>query len=167
MGVVRGVGMGLGLVMVSGCASMQAGKGMERMQTQVQLLDDRVTQLERSITRLPSSDVSMAEASFAPTSAESEASLATPAASAASASSSSLIKPATREIQQALKNAGFYQGAIDGKVGPRTKEAVREFQRINGLKVDGVVGKQTWAKLSAYTNLATTSGELSAAENLK
>jgi peptidoglycan hydrolase-like protein with peptidoglycan-binding domain len=77
------------------------------------------------------------------------------------------IKPTTREMQQALKNAGFYQGAVDGKRGPLTKEAIREFQRVNGLKVDGVVGKQTWSKLSAYADLSSASGELNAAESLK
>ncbi len=60
----------------------------------------------------------------------------------------------TREIQQALKSAGFYQGAVDGKMGPKTRQAVREFQRVHGLKDDGKVGKQTWAKLAAYVNMA-------------
>jgi peptidoglycan hydrolase-like protein with peptidoglycan-binding domain len=55
-----------------------------------------------------------------------------------------------RDIQKALKNAGFYAGAIDGKVGPKTKEAVREFQKAKGLKVDGRVGPKTWAELEKY-----------------
>ena len=73
-----------------------------------------------------------------------------------------------KEIQEALKNAGFYQGAVDGKMGSITREAIREFQRVHGLTDDGVVGKQTWAKLRPYTDLsASESGELSAAEVLK
>ncbi|MFA4991693.1 MAG: peptidoglycan-binding domain-containing protein [Candidatus Omnitrophota bacterium] len=47
-------------------------------------------------------------------------------------------------IQTALNNAGFYEGAIDGKMGPNTKRAVRDFQRANGLEPDGVVGSRTW-----------------------
>lgn len=33
---------------------------------------------------------------------------------------------------------------IDGDFGPTTAQAVREFQRVNGLAVDGVVGERTW-----------------------
>jgi peptidoglycan hydrolase-like protein with peptidoglycan-binding domain len=35
----------------------------------------------------------------------------------------------------------------DGKFGPGTQKAVRQFQTDKGLGVDGVVGRQTWAKL--------------------
>jgi len=55
-----------------------------------------------------------------------------------------------RQIQAALKNAGYYKGTIDGKIGPKTKEAVRSFQKAKGLKVDGVVGKRTARKLAEY-----------------
>ena len=55
-----------------------------------------------------------------------------------------------RDIQKALKAAGFYVGAIDGKIGPRTKRAVEEFQKAKGLKVDGKVGPKTWAELEKY-----------------
>jgi len=48
-----------------------------------------------------------------------------------------------KEIQLALKNAGFYNGTIDGKIGKNTKKAIREFQRTNGLKADGIVGPKT------------------------
>ena len=55
-----------------------------------------------------------------------------------------------KDMQTALKNAGFYTGTIDGKIGPRTKKAVEEFQRAKGLKVDGKVGQKTWAELEKY-----------------
>lgn len=53
-------------------------------------------------------------------------------------------------IQTALKKAGYYQGAVDGKVGSRTKQAIRDFQRDNGLEPDGVCGRQTWARLQSF-----------------
>jgi murein L,D-transpeptidase YcbB/YkuD len=58
----------------------------------------------------------------------------------------------TREqkIQTALKNAGLYQGAIDGKIGPGSKRAIQEFQTAHNLKADGKVGPLTWAALEAY-----------------
>jgi len=59
-------------------------------------------------------------------------------------------KLSTRQIQAALKNAGFYRGSVDGKMGPATTEAIKSFQRANGLKADGVVGKKTRANLMKY-----------------
>jgi len=56
----------------------------------------------------------------------------------------------TKEIQIALKNAGFDPGTADGKLGQRTQQAVKEFQRAKGLKVDGKVGPKTWAELGKY-----------------
>ena len=56
----------------------------------------------------------------------------------------------TRDIQIALKNAGFDPGGIDGKLGPMTKQAIKEFQRAKGLKIDGKVGPKTWAELGKY-----------------
>ena len=40
---------------------------------------------------------------------------------------------------------------VDGIFGPKTKAAVMEFQRIFELKQDGVVGYETWNKLSSAT----------------
>lgn len=38
----------------------------------------------------------------------------------------------------------------DGIFGPLTEEAVKEFQKANGLKVDGIVGDATWSKIVGY-----------------
>lgn len=59
-------------------------------------------------------------------------------------------KLSARQIQVALKNAGFYRGSVDGKMGPATTEAIKAFQKANGLKADGVVGSRTRAKLIRY-----------------
>ena len=55
-----------------------------------------------------------------------------------------------REIQSALKSAGFNPGPVDGKMGQQTKTAVRDFQTANGLQADGKVGPKTWSKLETY-----------------
>jgi peptidoglycan hydrolase-like protein with peptidoglycan-binding domain len=68
-------------------------------------------------------------------------------------------KPAKKDVQTALKNAGFYAGEIDGKFGPKTKKAVEEFQAANNLKVDGVAGPETWNLLKKYLNLETETKE--------
>ena len=55
-----------------------------------------------------------------------------------------------KQIQRALKNADFYKGSVDGKIGPKTKQAIKDFQKANGLKADGLVGRRTIEKLSKY-----------------
>lgn len=51
------------------------------------------------------------------------------------------------QIQTRLKDLGYFKDSIDGKFGYRTYQAVRAFQQASGLKVDGVVGAQTYAAL--------------------
>lgn len=61
-----------------------------------------------------------------------------------------ISKATPEQIQTALKSAGFYSGELDGKIGPKTRDAIKEFQKANELKVDGKVGRQTWSKLQKY-----------------
>ncbi|MEM7816647.1 MAG: peptidoglycan-binding domain-containing protein [Candidatus Aenigmatarchaeota archaeon] len=63
------------------------------------------------------------------------------------------VVPTSKNIQIALKNAGFYKGKIDGIIGPKTLKAIKEFQAKNNLEVDGKVGPKTWAKLKEYLYL--------------
>src|SRR3982750_3296618 len=52
-----------------------------------------------------------------------------------------------RDIQQALNDARFDPGPIDGVRGRKTIAAIKMFQRENGLEVDGIVGPKTAAVL--------------------
>ena len=52
-----------------------------------------------------------------------------------------------RTVQTKLKRWGYYGGSADGIYGPATERAVRAFQKKNGLTVDGVVGRATFAAL--------------------
>ena len=47
------------------------------------------------------------------------------------------------QIQTKLKRWGYYNGAIDGVYGSKTLAAVKDFQRKNGLTVDGIAGPKT------------------------
>ena len=60
--------------------------------------------------------------------------------------------PTGKDIQTALKNAGFYKGDIDGQIGSKTKQAIKKFQGANGLNPDGAVGSRTWEKLEKHLN---------------
>ena len=56
-----------------------------------------------------------------------------------------------RIIQTKLKNWGYYDGAVDGIFGSGTAEAVRYFQRKNGLTADGIAGPATLKALGMST----------------
>ena len=122
-------------VMVSGCATFKKNAQMQDLemqvsdlQMQIQQRDERIHSLEDELT----------------------------AAQQKSSKKSEILgkvdftKPDTRSVQKALKAAGFYDGLVDGKLGPKTQAAVREFQKSRGLKEDGVIGRQTWAELSEH-----------------
>ena len=46
-------------------------------------------------------------------------------------------------VQQALKEKGYYDYTVDGIFGTRTRTAVINFQRDNGLQPDGIAGEKT------------------------
>lgn len=48
-----------------------------------------------------------------------------------------------RTIQTKLKRWGYYNGGVDGIFGTQTQNAVKHFQRKNGLAADGIVGNAT------------------------
>ena len=66
-----------------------------------------------------------------------------------------------KTMQQKLKNWGYYKGAVDGIFGKQTLEAVKLFQKRNGLKVDGIVGTQTLKALGMSTSSSSSSGSSS------
>ena len=63
-----------------------------------------------------------------------------------------------RQVQQKLKQYGYFSASVDGVFGKATYDAVVWFQRKNGLTVDGAVGSSTAAALGV-----TLSGTVSAA----
>lgn len=74
-----------------------------------------------------------------------------------------------RQIQQKLKNWGYYNGAVDGIFGSGTKKAVIRFQQKNKLTADGIVGAKTLQALGIYVGNVkqnTTSAYSSSDTNL-
>ena len=63
------------------------------------------------------------------------------------------------QVQTRLKNWGYYFGVVDGVYGSKTEEAVRFFQRRNGLAVDGQVGNLTLAALGISPTGGVSSGQ--------
>ncbi len=68
------------------------------------------------------------------------------------------------QIQTKLKRWGYYNGSIDGIYGSKTLEAVKSFQRKNGLTVDGIAGEKTLSAMG-ITSVGNTSNSTSSNSN--
>jgi len=66
------------------------------------------------------------------------------------------------QLQQRLKNWGYYKGEVDGIYGSGTENAVKQFQRKNGLTADGVVGPATAKKIG----ITLSGGQASASKDV-
>ena len=66
-----------------------------------------------------------------------------------------------RQIQTKLKRWGYYNGNIDGIFGSQTLEAVKYFQRKNGLTVDGIAGPATLKAMGIYNSSNSSSSSSS------
>ncbi len=64
-----------------------------------------------------------------------------------------------KELQRRLKMWGYYKGAVDGVYGKQTVEAVKYFQRKNGLTADGIAGKSTFEALGMMDSAKVLDGQ--------
>ncbi|MDD2703493.1 MAG: peptidoglycan-binding domain-containing protein [Candidatus Omnitrophica bacterium] len=115
------------LLAVTGCATT---KQVTDLETRVGALENKVTTVEQKQVAIESENSKIEEDSQA----------VSVGVSVHKPPADSLTK---KDIQQALKNAGYYTGSIDGKFGKNTRKAIRAFQRANGLAVDGIAGMKT------------------------
>lgn len=65
------------------------------------------------------------------------------------------------QIQTKLKRWGYYTGSIDGIYGTQTLNAVKYFQRKNGLTADGIAGPATLKAMGITTSSSTSSSSSS------
>lgn len=63
-----------------------------------------------------------------------------------------------RTVQTRLKSWGYYTGSVDGIYGSLTVAAVKYFQRVNGLQVDGIVGEKTAAAIGISLASSSSTG---------
>ena len=66
-----------------------------------------------------------------------------------------------RQIQTKLKRWGYYSGNVDGIYGSGTLAAVKSFQKKNGLKVDGIAGKNTLEAMGIFNSSSSSSSSTS------
>jgi peptidoglycan hydrolase-like protein with peptidoglycan-binding domain len=128
----------------SGCATTRQSRELE-----LQSLRNQITVLESQIQSREQEISTLKEALAKPVTAPAEC----PQAGKGKARLASAAKRSgsrAKNIQTALKNAKFYSGPIDGKIGPEARQAVIAFQKANKLRPDGRVGKKTWKLLKNY-----------------
>ena len=65
------------------------------------------------------------------------------------------------QIQTKLKRWGYYSGNIDGIYGTQTVNAVKYFQRKNGLTADGIAGPATLKAMGIMTSSSSSSSSSS------
>lgn len=71
-----------------------------------------------------------------------------------------------KKIQQKLKRWGYYNGSVDGIFGAQTRKAVILFQKRNGLKADGIVGKRTFQALGISVSSSSNSSSSSSSSGV-
>jgi len=60
-----------------------------------------------------------------------------------------------KKAQEALKNKGHDPGSMDGVMGQQTRQAIRAFQKDNGLKESGTLDAETAEKLGIEKGTAS------------
>lgn len=126
------------LVALSGCATSAKQKDLEiqRLRNQVSVLQAQLSQKDE--------EVSSMQATIKPEVVSSPKTVRQKVIGEVKS------RPSVKQIQIALKNAGYYSGSADGKMGSQTRDAIKAFQRAHNLLADGRVGKKTWMLLKDY-----------------
>jgi uncharacterized Ntn-hydrolase superfamily protein len=128
-------------IVLGGCATTRKQSDLEIqglrnqvsvLQTQLQSKDDEINALKESLNKLREQKPTQERTTVHKRVVETKE------------------RPTAKQIQVALKNAGYYTGIVDGKIGKQTRKAIKAFQKANNLRVNGRAGKQTWNLLKEY-----------------
>ena len=123
---------------------------MQGLKNQISLLEAQVQSKDAEITSLKTgSEPAQSQAAASTSLSTAESAAAVPQSSSVQYAGQ-LKKPGLKQIQIALKKAGYDPGSMDGKMGKQTRQAIKAFQKANKLSADGRVGKGTWKALSVY-----------------
>ena len=130
---------------LSGCATARKQKDLEiqGLRNQLSVLESQIQSKDEEINSLKESLAKAAQERIIPAVSEKRASRKKVIGEVKS-------RPKAKQIQIALKNAGYDPGSVDGRMGKQTRDAIKAFQRAHNLGADGKVGKQTWDLLREY-----------------
>ena len=150
MTTTRDIAITLALLATMGCATPRSAElSNQELQGRVLHLENLAQQRDQELAQLREDVDAERQARQA---------LEQPAGGAGAATHAATDRMTLRDVQTALKRAGFDPGPADGKMGKQTRQALRNFQQAQGLAADGRIGPQTMVKLKPYLNPAT-SGE--------
>lgn len=130
------------VVSVSGCATARKQKDLE-----IQGLRNQISALE---VQLQSKDQEISSLKDAVSRADEMKMTTKKAGTSKKIIGEAKSRPSVKQIQIALKNAGYNPGTTDGHMGKQTRDAIKAFQEANNLPSDGLVGKKTWDLLKGY-----------------
>ena len=119
----------LGILGLAGCATTRNNTDLE-----MQNMRSRVNELQAQLQEKDQQIVSLQEALSQGAPAEMQ------------------VVPGVslKDIQIALKNAGYDPGKLDAVMGRKTRKAIKDFQKANGVSVTGKVDNDTWLLLQQY-----------------
>ncbi len=143
----------LAVIFLAGCATTRQPSEVSQLQIKVAQLERKVDEKDQEINDLKDqvNDLSNKSDSAAahPESSEEGETKTTKPSTAAKGSSEDIIRvsASAKEVQRALKKAGYYDGVVDGKLGAKSQKAIAQFQKDHNLTSDGVVGQKTWNEL--------------------
>jgi peptidoglycan hydrolase-like protein with peptidoglycan-binding domain len=133
------------LISLTGCAT-----GRKQTDLEIQGLKNQISALEAQV-QAKDEEINSLKETFSKEEQQKEVQeLTTKVATRKKVLGEVKSRPKIKHIQIALTNAGFDPGPVDGKMGRRTTEAIKAFQRAHGLIADGKVGKRTWSLLRQY-----------------
>lgn len=143
--------------LLAGCATTQQPTAVNQLQIRVAQIERQLDRYDQDVTELKYSveDLAARVKSGARPAWSAEAgrqAAPAPSAPAPKSDRQPILRVAVtpQEVQTALRNAGYYKGAVDGKLGPESQNAIMAFQKDHDLGSDGIVGKKTWAELKNY-----------------
>lgn len=131
------------ILSLAGCATTQSNSDLDAqaLRNQINVLERQLEQKERQLVSLQETlDKESKE----------RAMLATQVGVLTGKYKSVPSNASVKQIQLALRKAGFEPGAVDGVMGSKTRKAIRRFQEANLLPITGKVDKATWLKLRTY-----------------
>ncbi|MFA4888020.1 MAG: peptidoglycan-binding domain-containing protein [Candidatus Omnitrophota bacterium] len=142
------------LLLASGCATIQKKNELEKqgLRNQVSVLEAQLQQKEQMIKELEAELSGRIVQETLRELPETKYDMPAGKASTGKTKPAEEIKwrPTVRQVQIALRNAGYNYVMVDRHMGKLTRKAIRAFQQKNSLFVSGKVDRLTWNLLKNY-----------------
>ena len=142
------------VIVTAGCATTAARKQSELdiqgLKNQVSVLEAQVQSKDEEISNLKEALDKTIQENEALKAVKVSRGLAPKHATRKKIISKVKSRPNIKQIQIALRNAGYEPGSLDGRMGSQTRQALKAFQKAHGLAQTGKSNKATWNLLRDY-----------------